>query len=144
MDVSTRRGKSFASGYHNLLDKTGLAPNVKGDHRGIYSRVTHPRRGVTLNRGFCFAFLLGLAVVTQGQAEDYYIYQTAKGELVISNKQPPPGSKIIKQLPGVTTRKFAKPDTPVSRSQTYRRKARQSRPTTNKARATRAYIQSFK
>ena len=27
-----------------------------------------------------------------------------KGELVISNKEPPPGSKIIKQLPGVTDR----------------------------------------
>ena len=36
MDVSTMGGKSFESGYCNLLDKTGLAPNVKGDHRGIY------------------------------------------------------------------------------------------------------------
>ena len=43
-----------------------------------------------------------LAIVTQGRTEDYYIYQTAKGELVISNKQPPPGSTIIKQLPGET------------------------------------------
>src|SRR5262245_48310860 len=102
MDVSTRRGKSFESGYHNLLNKTGLVPNVKGDHRGTYSRVTHPRRGVTLNRGFCFALFLGLAVAVQGRAEDYYIYQTPKGELVISNKEPPPGSKIIKQLPGET------------------------------------------
>jgi hypothetical protein len=37
-------------------------------------------------------------VVTQAQAEDYYIYQTPNGALVISNKEPPPGSKIIKQL----------------------------------------------
>src|SRR4030095_15052530 len=94
-------------GYHNLLNQTGLAPNVKGDHRGIYSRVTHPRRGVTLNRGFCFALLLGLAVVTPVQAEDYYIYQTVNGELVISNKQPPPGSKIIRQLPGETDREVS-------------------------------------
>jgi len=59
---------------------------------------------VTLNLAFCFALFLGLAVVTQGQAEEYYIYQGPNGELVISNKQPPPGSKIIKQqnLPGVT------------------------------------------
>ena len=57
---------------------------------------------MTLNRGFCFAFLLGLAVVTQGRAEDYYFYEGPKGELVISNKEPPPGSKIIKRLPGVT------------------------------------------
>jgi len=51
-----------------------------------------------LNLAFCFALLLGLAAVTPGQAEDYYIYQTPNGALVISNKQPPPGSKIIKQL----------------------------------------------
>jgi len=43
-------------------------------------------------------------MVTQGHAEDYYIYLGLNGELVISNKQPPPGSKIIKQLPGPTDR----------------------------------------
>ena len=46
---------------------------------------------------FCFALFLGLAAVTQARAEDYYIYQATNGALVISNKQPPPGSKIIKQ-----------------------------------------------
>jgi two-component system, cell cycle response regulator DivK len=56
-----------------------------------------PRRGTTLNRAFCFAVFLGLAVVTQAQADEYYIYQGPNGELVVSNKQPPPGSKIIKQ-----------------------------------------------
>src|SRR5262249_41623 len=45
----------------------------------------------------CFALFLGLAVAVQGQAEDYYIYQTHNGALVISNKEPPPGSKIIRQ-----------------------------------------------
>jgi len=57
-----------------------------------------------LTLAFCFALFLGLAVVTQGQAEEYYIYQGPNGELVISNKQPHPGSKIIKQqnLPEVT------------------------------------------
>ena len=57
-----------------------------------------------MNLAFCFALFVGLAVITQGQAEDYYIYQGPNGELVISNKQPPPGSKIIKQqnLPGLT------------------------------------------
>jgi hypothetical protein len=44
------------------------------------------------------SLFLGFAVVTQGQAENYYVYQTPKGGLVISNKEPPPGSKIIKQL----------------------------------------------
>ena len=61
--------------------------------RGIRIR----RRGTNLHLASCFALLIGLAVVTQGQAEDYYIYQAPNGELVISNKQPPPGSKIIKQ-----------------------------------------------
>src|SRR6266536_5397962 len=104
MDVSTRGGKSFESGYGNLLDKAGLAPNVKGDHRGIYSGVTHPRRGVTLNLAFCFALFLGLTVAAQGHAEDYYFYKGPKGELVIANKEPPPGSEIIKRLPGATDR----------------------------------------
>jgi hypothetical protein len=39
------------------------------------------------------SLFLGLAVVTQGQAEDYYIYQTPKGELVLTNKEPPPEAK---------------------------------------------------
>jgi hypothetical protein len=57
-----------------------------------------------LNLAFCFTLFLGLAVITQGQAEDYYIYETPNGELVISNKERPPGSKIIKQqnLPGAS------------------------------------------
>jgi hypothetical protein len=68
--------------------------------RGIRIR----RRGATLNLACSLAFFLGLAVVTQGQAEDYYIYQTPNGALVISNKEPPPGSEIIKRLPGATDR----------------------------------------
>jgi hypothetical protein len=51
-----------------------------------------------LNLAFCFALFIGLAVITPGLAEEYYVYQTPNGALVISNKQPPPGSKIIKQL----------------------------------------------
>jgi hypothetical protein len=65
-----------------------------------------------LNLAFCFALFLSLAVVTQGHAEDYYIYQTPNGELIISNKQPPPGSKIIKQLPGVTDSEVPKAQDP--------------------------------
>jgi hypothetical protein len=44
------------------------------------------------------ALFLGFAVVPPSQAEDYYVYKTPNGALVISNKEPPPGSKIIKQL----------------------------------------------
>ena len=61
---------------------------------------------------FCLAFLLALAVVTPGQAEDYYIYQTPNGALVISNKDPPPGSKIIKHLPGVTDKEVPQAQEP--------------------------------
>ena len=56
----------------------------------------------TLNLASFLTLFLGLAVVTQSQAQDYYFYEGSKGELVISNKEPPPGSKIIKRLPGVT------------------------------------------
>jgi hypothetical protein len=112
MDVGTIGGKSCQSGDRNLFDKTGLASDIKGDHRGIYPKVDHPKRDTILNRGFCFAFLLGLAVATQSQAEDYYIYQTPNGELVISNKEPPPGSKIIKQLPGVTDKEVPEAKAP--------------------------------
>jgi hypothetical protein len=50
------------------------------------------------------SLFFGLAAVTPGQAEDYYFYEGPNGELVISNKEPPPGSKIIKRLPSVTDR----------------------------------------
>jgi hypothetical protein len=60
-----------------------------------------------LNLAVCFALPLGLALVTQCRAEDYYIYHDPDGKLVISNKEPPPGSKIIKQhsFPEVTDAK---------------------------------------
>jgi hypothetical protein len=41
--------------------------------------------------------LLGLVVVTEAQAEDYYIYRDPDGKLLISKKEPPSGSKIIKR-----------------------------------------------
>jgi Domain of unknown function (DUF4124) len=48
-------------------------------------------------RAALISLFLGLAVATLAGAEDYYIYQTPNGALVISNKEPPPGSKIIRQ-----------------------------------------------
>jgi hypothetical protein len=50
------------------------------------------------------ALSVGFALVTEGQAEDYYFYEGPKGELVISNKEPHPGSQIIKRVPGATDR----------------------------------------
>ena len=70
-------------------------------HRAKPRRIRVKKLSATLNLASCLALFLGLAV-TQGRADEYYIYKTAKGELVISNKQPPPGSTIIKQLPGET------------------------------------------
>ena len=49
-------------------------------------------------RATLISLFLGLVAVTPAQAEDYYVYQTPNGALVISNKEPPPGSRIIKQL----------------------------------------------
>ena len=53
-------------------------------------------------RAALIALFLGLAAVTPGQAEEYYVYQAPNGALVIANKEPPPGSEIIKRLPGAT------------------------------------------
>ncbi len=78
--------------------KHARAVGDRAKPRGIRIR----RRGTTLNLASCFALFLGLAVVTQGRAEDYYFYKGPKGELVISNKEPPPGSQIIKRVPGAT------------------------------------------
>ena len=49
----------------------------------------------------CFSILFGF---TEAYAGEYYTYYDPAGKLVISNSQPPPGSKIIKQetLPEIT------------------------------------------
>jgi hypothetical protein len=49
-------------------------------------------------RATLISLFLGLVAVNQGQADQYYIYQTPNGVVVISNKEPPPGSKILKQF----------------------------------------------
>ena len=46
--------------------------------------------------GFCFYLLIGF-VDKQAHGGEYYIYRDSKGELVLSNQKPPPGSNIIKQ-----------------------------------------------
>jgi hypothetical protein len=48
-------------------------------------------------RAALISLFLGLAAVTPSRAEDYYIYRDPDGKLAISNKEPPPGSKIIKR-----------------------------------------------
>ena len=57
---------------------------------------------MTIMRLLIFSSLIGLAMAAQLMADDYYVYRTSKGDLVISNKEPPQGSTIIKQLPGET------------------------------------------
>jgi len=46
--------------------------------------------------GLCLYILIGF-VATEVLSGEYYIYRDSNGVLVISNKKPPPGSKIIKQ-----------------------------------------------
>jgi hypothetical protein len=52
----------------------------------------------TIRLGFYFSVFLGLALATQGQAEEHYIYQNPHGKLVISNQPPPPGSNVLRKL----------------------------------------------
>jgi len=58
-------------------------------------RTTNPR--IAINFAFCLFLFFALGVPTQGRSEEYYIYRSSTGKLVISNNQPPPGSTIIKQ-----------------------------------------------
>ena len=102
--LKKRRPKKHVPTRVNVIPPTGHRPRS----RGIRIR----RRGTALNLAFCFALFLAFAVVTQGQAEDYYFYEGPKGELVISNKQPPPGSKIIRQLPGENDREVSQAQEP--------------------------------
>jgi hypothetical protein len=41
--------------------------------------------------------VLGMALTPRVSATEYYTYEDAAGKLVISNKKPPPGSKILKK-----------------------------------------------
>jgi hypothetical protein len=72
-------------------------------------------KGISARAALILVFL-GLSVTAQ--AEDYYIYQTPNGALVISNKQPPPGSKIIKQLNLPDEPQAQEPDKPQPNGQT--------------------------
>jgi hypothetical protein len=92
--LKKRRPKKHVPVRVNVVTPAGDRPKSRGIKKGGFLVKSIE---VTL-----IALFAGLAVVTQGQAEDYYFYEGPKGELVISNKEPPPGSKIIKRLPGVT------------------------------------------
>jgi hypothetical protein len=50
----------------------------------------------TTTAAMIFALLFLLS--EYGQSEDHYIYKDAQGKLVLSNKQPPPGSNILRKL----------------------------------------------
>jgi len=75
-----------------LRSRVNVAPRKGGGPKPRKSR-----RGKTFSLATPFPLALGLAVVTQGLAEDYFICHDPDGKLVISNKKPPPGSKIIRQ-----------------------------------------------
>ena len=84
-----------------------------------------------MNLAFWFALFLGLALVTPGQAEDYHFYEGPNREVVISNKEPPPGSKIIKQLPGVTDKEAPEAQEP-SKTQSNGQRKDSPKPSKNK------------
>ena len=87
---------------------------------------------MTLKPASCLALFLGLAVVTQGQAQDYYFYEGPKGELVISNKEPPPGSKIIKLVPGAADRETPQSQEPDRSQSTVKQTERSPKPAKDK------------
>jgi hypothetical protein len=51
----------------------------------------------TLSLVLSFSWFIALAVIEQGYAGDYYIYQDPNGKVVISNYAPPQGSKVMKK-----------------------------------------------
>lgn len=53
------------------------------------------RRFLKIAAGIYLLFMLSM--VTAALAADYFTYYDPAGKLVISNKEPPPGSKIIKK-----------------------------------------------
>ena len=87
---------------------------------------------MTLRLAICLALCLGLAVVTQGQADDYYFYEGPKGELVISNKEPPPGAKIIKRVPGAADRETPQSQEPDRSQSTVKQTERSPKPAKDK------------
>ena len=51
----------------------------------------------TLKVIFSLCWFIAFAMIENSDAGDYFIYQDPKGNLVISNNEPPAGSKIIKR-----------------------------------------------
>ena len=43
-------------------------------------------------------FVSSFFLASQSQAEEHYVYKDPQSRLVISNKQPPEGSKILRKL----------------------------------------------
>ena len=87
---------------------------------------------MTLKLAICLALFLGLTVVTQGLAEDYYFYEGPKGELVISNKEPPPGTKIIKRVSSAADRETSQSQEPDRSQPTVKQTERSPKPAKDK------------
>ena len=85
-------GQAYGSSFVPSINVGKPSPNQRILPRSWRTGIRS--QGTTLKLAFCLALLLGLAAVIQAQAGDYYFYEGSKGELVISNKKPPPGSKI--------------------------------------------------
>jgi hypothetical protein len=87
----------------------------------------------TFRLGFCLSLFLGLALTTQGQAEEHYIYQNPHGKLVISNQPPPPGSNVLRKLdlPEPTDPQVQQPREHADTQLNEKSEAQPSRPKTN-------------
>ena len=59
----------------------------------------------------CFYVFSASALITHSQAEEYYTYKDPQGNLVISNKPPPPGSSVLKKqdLPEIVGQQITQP-----------------------------------
>jgi hypothetical protein len=72
-------------------------------------KITH---SLILGFALCFYSLFGVAMCAPANAGEYYIYRDSNGRLVISNKEPPSGSKIIRQRTLTDEPKIAVQDAP--------------------------------
>src|SRR5262245_58731644 len=130
MDMDFRRTLKKRRPRSHVKERASIAPTT--GHSPKSRRIHTRRRRTALNLAVCFALFLGLAVAAQSHAEDYYFYEGPKGELVISNKEPPPGSKIIKRLPSAADRETQQAKEPDRLQPTVKQTERSPKPAKDK------------
>src|SRR5215475_8600947 len=132
MDFRAMAGKGFEGRHQNVFIKADHASDIKRNHRAVHQTSAIRRRVATLKLALSLGLFLALASVAQGQAEDYYFYEGPKGELVISNKEPPTGTKIIKRLPSAADRETPQSQEPDRSQSTVKQTERSPKPAKDK------------